>query len=157
MPLCKKTSLKIEINTQFVSPPFTFKTAIWYNIYLLNFERTLEMQTKRKPRKTATTKGRKLPWRKNPKVWTDTLYDKKLLNNPSLMTSHELANALAEHIRWRTSQEKYDWNEDPFKEGKEEQAPFSAHIVTGFLYEAIARLAIIADTNCGRFKADVKI
>ena len=115
------------------------------------------MPTKRKAKKVETTKGKKLPWRKNPNVWTDTFYEKKLLNNPSLMTSNELANAIAEHIRWRTSQEKYNWYEDPFKEGKEEQAPFSAHIVTGLLYEAVARLAINGDMNCGRFKTNVKI
>lgn len=119
-------------------------------------KRTKVVRAKKKSLETTKTKARKLPWRTNPNVWTDTFCDKKLLQNPGLMTSNELANALAEHQKWRTSQDKYDWKNDPFKENKENEPPFSPLVLSRLLYEAIARLAIIGDTHCGRYKTDVK-
>ena len=116
------------------------------------------MTTKKKAITMAKTKGKNLPWRKNQKVWTDTFYDKKLLRNPSLMTACELANALAEHQKWRRGEEKYDWHEeDPIKEGKEPDAPFSPSVLTALLYEAIVRLSMIGELCCGRHKSNVKI
>lgn len=88
------------------------------------------------------TSQKKFAWRKNPKVWTDTLFDKKQLSNPALMTNIELATALEEHQMWRTSQGKYDWKEDPIKEGKENDPPFSPKVLSNLIWETIARLKI---------------
>ena len=113
-----------------------------------------------KPHKTTKNKKektRKLPWRKNPRKWTDTSLDKKLLINPSLMTNCELASAIAEYLRWSRGVEKYDWKYDPFEENKEDEAPFSPSFWNGMLYEVLTRLSITGEFSCGRFKSDVKI
>lgn len=112
------------------------------------------MPTKKKP---SVSKYIKFPWRKGKKHWTNTLLPIELLRNPSRMTNHELVAALSEHMLWRKGAEKYDWNEDPIKEGAETEVPFSASVVSKLMYEAIARLAIIGDAASGRFKVDVKI
>lgn len=95
---------------------------------------------------------KKLSWRKNPKVWTNTLFEKKLLANPSLMTNLELASALEEYRKWSTGTEKYDWQEDPIKEGKENEMPFSSEVFGRIVCETIARLKISGDLALGRFK-----
>jgi hypothetical protein len=112
------------------------------------------MPTKKKP---SDTKPKKFFWRKGKKHWTNTLFPIELLRNPSRMTNHELVAALSEHMLWRSGKEKYDWVEDPIKEGAETEPPFSPNVVTNLLYEAMARLAIIGDAVSGRFKVDVKI
>ena len=94
----------------------------------------------------------KLPWRKIASRWTDTCFEKKLLDNPSLMTNIELATALEEHQMWRTSQGKYNWNEDPANDGWEIEPPFSAKVLTNLVIEAIARLKISGDLALGRYK-----
>ena len=93
-----------------------------------------------------------LPWRKNKKKWTDTLFPKTLLSNPSLMTSTELSEALEEHHRWRIGQGKYHWEEDPIKEKAETEAPFTAKVLSRIMTEAIVRLKIIGDIAEGRYK-----
>lgn len=100
-------------------------------------------------------KSKKFPWRKNPKQWTDTLFEKKLLQNPSLMTSHELADALEEHQAWRTSYGKYFWDKDPVKENAEAEPPFSPMVLSNLVWEAITRLRISGDLHLGRLKANV--
>lgn len=110
---------------------------------------TKKKQTKGKPKK--------LVWRKGKKHWTDTLLPKELLLNPSRMTNNELVLALSEHMLWRSGKGKYDWVEDPSKEGAETEAPFSAEVLTNIMYETMARLAIIGDAVSGRFKGNVKI
>ena len=80
-----------------------------------------------------------------------------MLNNPHIMTTCELANALAEHQRWRLGQEKYNWQENPIKENREDEAPFSPPVLTILLYEAIVRLGCIGDMTCGRYKSNVQI
>ena len=111
------------------------------------------------PTKKKKTKGKpqKLAWRKGKRHWTDTLFPKELLRNPSRMTNHELVEAISEHMLWRRGIGKYDWNEDPLKEGAETEPPFSPDVLTNILYEVMARLAIIGDAVSGRFKVDVKI
>ena len=108
------------------------------------------------PKQKQSTKSKanasKRPWRKNKKIWTDTLFEKKLLANPSLMTSSELVQALSEYLMWWSSKGKYDWQEDPVKEGAEEQCPFSSRVLTNLFHEAIARLKISGDLAMGRFK-----
>lgn len=108
------------------------------------------MQTK----KTVKAKAKKkpYPWRKVKGKWTNTLFEEKLLKNPSLMTSTELSNALKEHQEWRTSYGKYNWEKDPYKEGKEEQPPFSPDVLTNLIWEAIVRLQIVGEMSEGRFK-----
>ena len=73
------------------------------------------------------------------------------------MTSSELANAVAEYMRWSKGVEKYEWNVDPFEEGKEDEAPFSSAVWSRIMTEIMARLSILGNLNCGRFKCDVKI
>ena len=108
------------------------------------------MKTTKKSKKAAKSKLN-YPWRKNPTKWTDTLFDKKLLDNPSLLTNAELVAAMQEYQEWRLSIGKYNnWKDDPFKE--ENDPPFSAVVLTKLLYEAIARLSIIGDLSTGRFK-----
>ena len=113
------------------------------------------MHQPKSKKKKATKPSR--PWRKNPKQWTDTFFEKKLLLNPFLLTNCELAAALAEHQKWRRGEGKYNWQENPIKEHKEDEAPFSPNVLSNLLYEAIARLAIIGDVACGRHKTDVRI
>ena len=78
-------------------------------------------QTKKK---TKSTSKKSFYWRTNKKKWTDTLFDSKLLTNPSLMTNAELAKALEEHQEWRIGEGKYFWREDPIKESAEIDATF---------------------------------
>lgn len=110
-------------------------------------------------KKSSNPKGKKwkFPWRKDKKHWTNTLFPRELLRNPSRMTNHELVSALSEHMLWRSGTEKYNWVEDPIKEGAETEFPFSADVVTNLMYEALARLSIIGDAVSGRFKTDVKL
>lgn len=98
------------------------------------------------------SKKRKLPWRTNPAKWTNTCVAEKLLKNPSLMTNNELAEALAEHLEWRTGKGKYEWTVDPVIEDKEDEAPFSARVVSNLMVETIARLELIGDISMGRIK-----
>ena len=107
-----------------------------------------------KPKKSVSKK-KLFPWRKNPKKWTDTLFEKKLLQNPSLMTSHELADAIEEHQSWRTSYGKYLWEKDPIKENAESEPPFSPMVLTKLIWEAISRLRISGDLHIGRLKRNV--
>jgi hypothetical protein len=53
--------------------------------------------------------------------------------------------------------EKYDWEEDPIKEGAETEVPFSADVLTNLMYEVMARLSIIGDAVSGRFKVNAKV
>ena len=110
------------------------------------------MKPIKKARKKQIPKN-KLPWRKNPSKWTDTLFEKKLLDNPSLMTSLELASALGEYQAWRTSSEKYDWHDNPIAESQETEAPFSPRVLSNLLVEAILRLQLTADFTLGRLKS----
>lgn len=107
-----------------------------------------------KKRAKATSKN-SLPWRKNKNKWTDTLFDKKLLSNPSLMTHCELARALEEHQEWRKGAGKYMWEEDPFKENAEVEEPFSSGVLSNLITEAIVRLKIGGDLAMGRLKSHV--
>ena len=91
-------------------------------------------------------------WRKNKNVWTDTMFTKKLLRNPSLMTDVELADALFEYNEWRLGSGKYDWREDPVKECAEQEPPFSSNVLTMILAEIHARLLIGGELALGRFK-----
>ena len=109
------------------------------------------MKTKTISRKARISK-KKYPWRKNQSKWTDTLFEKKFLANPHLMTNSELVRALSEYVMWWSSKGKYDWQEDPVKEGAEEQCPFSSRVLTNLFHEAIARLKISGDLAMGRFK-----
>lgn len=108
------------------------------------------------PKQKQCTKSKanasKRPWRKNKKKWTDTLFEKKLLANPYLMTNSELVRALSEYVMWWSSEGKYYWQKDPVKEGAEEQCPFSPRVLKNLFYEAIARLKICGDLAMGRFK-----
>lgn len=92
------------------------------------------------------------PWRKNKNKWTDTLFEKKLLQNPSLMTNEELSFAIKEGLEWSRALGKYDWKEDPVREGKEDEMPFSSEVWGRFLTEAMVRLQLIGDLALGRFK-----
>ena len=94
-------------------------------------------------------------WRKKSNKWTDTLYAKKLLLNPSLMTHAELAKALEEHQEWRRGEGKYFYKEDPIKEKAEIESPFSPAILSNLIMETIARLKIGGDLAMGRFKDHV--
>ena len=109
-------------------------------------------QTKKKYKPTSK---KPFYWRKNKKKWTDTLFDSKLLTNPSLMTNAELAKALEEHQVWRTASGKYHWEEDPIKENAESESPFSPHVLSNLIMETIARLKIGGDLAMGRFKGHV--
>lgn len=97
-------------------------------------------------------KGKKFPWRKKQSVWEDTMFEKKLLANPSLMTSHELADALKEYQEYRRGIGKYEWKEDPIAEHAEVEAPFSPKVLGRLLDEAIVRLLIGGDLALGRKK-----
>ena len=109
-----------------------------------------------RPQKTAKPISKKsYPWRKNKKKWTDTLFESKLLSNPSLMTNAELAKALEEHQEWRRGEGKYFWKDDPIKEKAESDAPFSPAILSNLIMETIARLKIGGDLAMGRFKDHV--
>lgn len=109
------------------------------------------MKTSKRPKDKKISR-KKFPWRKNQKKWTDTLFEKKYLTNPSLMTNSELVRALSEYVMWWSSKGKYNWQEDPVKEGAEEQCPFSSGVLKNLFYEAIARLKICGDLAMGRFK-----
>ena len=109
-------------------------------------------QTKKK---TKSTSKKSFYWRTNKKKWTDTLFDSKLLTNPSLMTNAELAKALEEHQEWRRGEGKYFWKDDPIKEKSETDAPFSPAILSNLIIETIARLKIGGDLAMGRFKDHV--
>ena len=109
-------------------------------------------QTKKKYKPTSK---KSFYWRKNKKKWTDTLFDSKLLTNPSLMTNAELAKALEEHQRWRLGEGKYFWREDPIKENAETDSPFSPSVLSNLIMETIARLKIGGDLAMGRFKDHV--
>lgn len=91
-------------------------------------------------------------WRKNKNKWTDTLFEKKLLQNPSLMTNEELSFAIKEGLEWSRAKGKYDWKEDCAKEGKEDEMPFSSEVWGRFLAEASVRLQLIGELSFGRFK-----
>lgn len=114
------------------------------------------METKEKPRtKTTTSKKsskKKFPWRKGKGSWTNTLLEKKLLQNPSLMTNEELADALAEHNKWRRGEGKYHWEQDPLAEGAETEPPFSCDVLGRFVDETCARLWMMHAITLGRFK-----
>ena len=103
------------------------------------------------------SKKQKFPWRKGEKHWTNMSFPIELLHNPSRMTNLELAASLSEHMLWRRGKGKYNWVEDPIKEGAETESPFSADVLTNLMFEAIARLMIIGDVVSGRYKSDVKI
>ena len=105
--------------------------------------------------KTKKTTRKKLPWRKVKGKWTDTLFDSKLLKNPSLMTNEELSFAIKEGLEWSRSLGKYNWEEDPIREGKEDEVPFSSEVWGRFLTEAMVRLQLIGELAQGRFKANV--
>lgn len=99
----------------------------------------------------------KYPWRKGKKHWMNTLFPPALLRNPSRMTNYELVSALSEYMLWWKGKEKYDWEEDPIKEGAETEVPFSADVLTNLMYEVMARLSIIGDAVSGRFKVNAKV
>ena len=107
-----------------------------------------------KRQKKATTK-KAFHWRKNLKNWTDTLFCKRLLSNPSLMTNAELSKALEEHQEWRTGYGKYAWETDPIKERAETEPPFSPTVLSNLINETIARLKIGGDLALGRYKEHV--
>lgn len=111
------------------------------------------MQRIKKQKKETTKKA--FHWRKNLKNWTDTLFSKRLLSNPSLMTNSELSKALEEHQEWRTGLGKYDWTKDPIKERAETEPPFSPSVLSNLINETIARLRIGGDLAIGRYKDHV--
>lgn len=102
-----------------------------------------------------SSRKNKYPWRKTKSKWTDTLFEKSLLVNPSLMTNSELAKALEEFQTWRTGTGKYLWDPDSVKEGAETECPFSAHVLTHILWETISRLQISGNLAMGRYKDHV--
>ena len=117
----------------------------------------------RSTKKSIVKRGRKsqkkaskvnLPWRINQSHWTDTLFDKSLLKNPSRLTSTELAEALEEHNEWRRGTGKYFCylDDNPLEDESEMEAPFSAEVLGRILDEAAIRLKIIGDLVAGRFK-----
>lgn len=113
------------------------------------------MPTKKKKEtctKTANKRVRKYPWRKNPKKWTDTMFEKRLLECPHLMTDSELGDALGEYNYWRMGTDKYSCKEEEFKNLAEPQPPFSPTILMFLLAEITARLKISGDLSLGRFK-----
>lgn len=110
---------------------------------------------KRKTKSKCDSSKKVLPWRIKKNKWTDTLFDSKLLVNPSLMTNAELARAIEEHQEWRTASGKYHWEEDPIKENAESEPPFSPHVLSNLIMETIARLKIGGDLAMGRFKGHV--
>ena len=111
------------------------------------------MQRTKKTAKPISKKA--YPWRKNKKKWTDTLFESKFLSNPSLMTNCEIATAMSEFQEWRSAKGKYDWREDPIKERKEDECPFSSAVWKRIMCEAIVRLKLIGELSCGRFKSHV--
>ena len=111
------------------------------------------MQRTKKQKKETTKKT--FRWRKNLKKWTDTLFSKRLLSNPSLMTNAELSKALEEHQEWRTGHGKYGWTTDPINERAETEPPFSPSVLSNLLNETIARLRISGDLAMGRHKDHV--
>ena len=115
------------------------------------------MHNKNKPNSKAKKtpkeqKKAKFPWRKDKGKWTDTLFGKSLLQNPSRMTNSELAESLEEYQLWRVGEGKYYWEADPIAEQAEMDAPFSPRVLSNLMMEAIARLKIIGDLTEGRFK-----
>lgn len=110
---------------------------------------------KRKNKSKCNSSKKVLPWRIKKNQWTDTLFDSKLLENPSLMTNAELARAFEEHLEYRKASGKYHWEEDPIKENAESEPPFSPHVLSNFIMETIARLKIGGDLAMGRFKNHV--
>ena len=116
----------------------------------------MQAKTTQKSNNTKKKKSQKtfFPWRSNQRKWTDTLFEKKLLTYPSLMTNTELARALEEHHRWRIGYGKYRWSEDPIREKAETEAPFTAKVLSRIMTEAIARLKIIGDMTEGRYKKE---
>lgn len=111
------------------------------------------MQRTKKQTKAPAKKA--FHWRKNLKNWTDTLFNKRLLTNPSLMTNVELSKALEEHQEWRMGHGKYDWTTDPIKERAETEPPFSPSVLSNLIMETIARLKIGGDLAMGRYKDHV--
>lgn len=95
--------------------------------------------------------GKVRQWRKNMREpWVDTLFDRRLLDNPALMTNDELATALVEYQEWRRGKGKYHWDNDPIEEKAEVSPPFSPEILGRLLDETIARLEIVGDLTMGR-------
>lgn len=111
------------------------------------------MQRTKKQKKETTKKT--FRWRKNLKKWTDTLFSKRLLSNPSLMTNAELSKALEEHQEWRTGHGKYGWTTDPINDRSETEPPFSPTVLSNLINETIARLRISGDLAMGRHKDHV--
>lgn len=113
-----------------------------------------EKKRKSKGSKTTSSKSttKKFPWRTVKTKWMDTMFDKRLLVNPSLMTNTELSSALYEYTLWRKGVEKYAWNEDPVKENAETECPFSAPVLGNILLEIYMRLKLIGSLSEGRFK-----
>lgn len=109
-------------------------------------------RTKRQKKETAK---KAFHWRKSLKKWTDTLFDKRLLTNPSLMTNAELAKALEEHQEWRMGYGKYAWTTDPIKARAEVEPPFSPAVLSNLINETITRLKIGGDLAMGRYKDHV--
>ncbi|MBO6031818.1 MAG: hypothetical protein J6Q22_10295 [Prevotella sp.] len=110
---------------------------------------------KRNKNTTNNVSKKEYPWRKNKKKWTDTLFECKLLSNPSLMTNSELAKALEEHQEWRMGIGKYFWKDNPINEKAETDSPFSPSVLSNLIMETIARLKIGGDLAMGRFKDHV--
>ena len=107
-------------------------------------------------KRTSPNNKKKFPWRTNKEKWTDTMFDFKLLANPSLMTNLELAKALEEHQKWRTGTDKYLWEVDPIKENREIESPFSPAVLSRIICEVIVRLQIGGDLAMGRFKGNAE-
>ena len=84
------------------------------------------------------------PWRKNPESWTDTMFDKRALENPQSMTNRNLSAALREHNEWRRGVGKYEWDctEESLEklEQAEPDAPFSPSVLGKLIEEAARRL-----------------
>ena len=95
------------------------------------------------------------PWRSNQRKWTDTMFQKTLLTNPSLMTNTELSEALEEYHMWRIGKGKYNWEEDPIKEKAETDVPFTDKVLRMLMTEAIVRLKIIGAISEGRYKKEL--
>lgn len=113
-------------------------------------EKGHEVKTKKKKVTKASKKA--LPWRSNPEKWTDTLFDKKLIQNPSLMTNEELSSSIKEYLEWSRAKGKYDWEVNPITEDKEEEPPFSSEVWGRIMTETMVRLQITGEIALGRFK-----
>lgn len=81
------------------------------------------------------------------KRWTDTMFPLELLLNPCLLSHTQLADALQEHQDWRKGEGRYYWDEDPFQEGAETEAPFSPKVLSKITAEAITRLRRLAKSE----------